>query len=286
MIIDSHTHLIPPDVIKNWSHYVNRDATFAELFHQSSKTSTAEQLIEAMNKHGIAISVVLGMGWTDNSLNEYVNDYLIESFRKYPDRIVPVTGIVPSSGNQGIYEAERCVSAGSRGFGEIHAYSQGNNLIDFDLMSPYIVMLEEYDYPLIVHGSEPVGHQYPGKGNTGPNVLESFVKKFPNVKIVLAHWGAGLPFYELMPEISSTFTNVFYDSAATTLLYREKVFEVVEKIAGPKRILFGSDYPLVQPKEIIGQIIRSDFKPDVKSLILSDNAIERFSIDFYKHSKL
>ena len=130
MIIDSHTHLIPPDVIKNWSHYANRDATFAELFHRSSKTSTAEQLLEAMNNHGIAKSVVLGMGWTDNSLNEYVNDYLLESFHKYPDKIVPVTGIAPSSGNQGIYEAERCLSAGSRGFGEIHAYSQNYNLID------------------------------------------------------------------------------------------------------------------------------------------------------------
>ncbi len=286
MIIDSHTHLIPPDVIKNWSHYANRDATFAELFHRSSKTSTAEQLLEVMNNHGIAKSVVLGMGWTDNSLNEYVNDYLLESFHKYPDKIVPVTGIVPSSGNQGIYEAERCLSAGSRGFGEIHAYSQNYNLIDFDLMAPYIVMLGEYDYPLIVHGSEPVGHQYPGKGNTGPDILENFVGKFPNSKIVLAHWGAGLPFYELMPEISSNFTNVFYDSAATTLLYEEKIFEIVEKIAGPKRILFGSDYPLVQPKEIIGQIIRSGLKPDVKSSIMSDNAIELFSIDFENRLKL
>ena len=147
-------------------------------------------------------------------------------------------------------------------------------------------MLGEYDYPLIVHGSEPVGHQYPGKGNTGPDILENFVGKFPNSKIVLAHWGAGLPFYELMPEISSNFTNVFYDSAATTLLYEEKIFEIVEKIAGPKRILFGSDYPLVQPKEIIGQIIRSGFKPDVKSSIMSDNAIELFSIDFENHLKL
>ncbi len=285
MIIDSHTHLIPPDVIKNWSHYIKKDATFAELFRRNSKTSTAEQLIEAMKREDIAVSVVLGMGWTDSSLNKYVNDYLLESYQKYPDKIVPVTGIVPTSGNQGIYEAERCLSEGSRGFGEIHAYSQSNILIDSDLMDPYTVMLEERDYPLIVHGSEPVGHQYRGKGNTGPTALESFVEKFPNVKIILAHWGAGLPFYELMPEISSTFANVFYDSAATTLLYSEKVFEIVEKVVGPKRILFGSDYPLVQPKEIIGQISRSGFKPDVKSLILSNNASELFSINFDKHLK-
>ena len=83
MIIDSHTHLIPPDVIENWSHYVSRDATFAELFHRSSKTSTAEQLIEAMNKHGIAISVVLGMGWTDNSLNEYVKQNKFQRMRRH-----------------------------------------------------------------------------------------------------------------------------------------------------------------------------------------------------------
>jgi len=51
------------------------------------------------------------------------------------------------------------------------------------------------------------------------------------LKIVCAHWGGGLPFYALMPEVGKSFTNVFFDTAATVFLYQPQIFEQVSQIS-------------------------------------------------------
>jgi predicted TIM-barrel fold metal-dependent hydrolase len=75
--------------------------------------------------------------------------------------------------------------------------------------------------------------------------------------VVLAHWGGGLPFYELMPEVHAVTRNVVYDSAATTYLYRQPVFEHVTALAGSDRVLFASDYPILRQDRLLRRVERS-----------------------------
>ena len=277
MIVDGHTHILPLEITENLSKYTKTDSTLNELFNPRSKTSTAEALIKSMDEQGIEISVVMGMGWTDHSLNQYVNDYLLESATKYPKRLIPVTGIIPSGDSKGIYEAERCVGRGARGIGEIHASNQGINLGEHSLMEPFMKLADSKKLPVVIHCSEPVGHQYPGKGITYPETIEKFVSDFPQSSIILAHWGGGLPFYLLMREVEIAFSNVYFDTAATNLLYNPRVFQVVEKICSSNKILFGSDYPLVSPDRILKQIDNSDFDLLTKKQIKSLTALKLFS---------
>ena len=276
MIVDSHTHILPLEITKNLSKYSKNDSTLNELFNPRSKTSTAEALIDCMDEHGIEISVVMGMGWTDHSLNQYVNDYLLESSSKYPDRLIPVTGIIPSGEPKAIYEAERCVIRGSRGIGEIHTTNLGVDLGKHSLMEPFMQLANTENIPVVIHCSEPVGHKYSGKGTTYPKTVGEFVSNFPQSEIILAHWGGGLPFYLLMPEVDATFSNVYFDTAATNLLYDPRIFQVVEKICGSNKILFGSDYPLVNPNVILKQIDRSGFDTLTKRQIKSLTALKLF----------
>ena len=67
-------------------------------------------------------------------------------------------------------------------------------------------------------GSEPVGHAYAGKGDTFPGELLAMAQRFPNARIVGAHWGGGLPFYAHMPEVREALANVWFDSAASPFL--------------------------------------------------------------------
>jgi predicted TIM-barrel fold metal-dependent hydrolase len=99
--------------------------------------------------------------------------------------------------------------------------------------------------PLMLHSSEPVGHRYPGKGTATPDRLLEFISVNPDLKIVLAHWGGGLPFYELMPEVAEQTRNVVYDTAASTYLYRADVFQTVLGIVGVERVMWGSDHPVL-----------------------------------------
>ena len=279
MIVDSHTHILPPDVVSDMPKFMSRDKTLCNLFRNGSRVSTAETLLNSMNQNKIDYSIVMGMGWSDYSFNQYVNEYLIESQIKSGGRLVAITGITPQHGDTGIYEAERCIASGSHGFGEVHLSEQKMAGKPFDFLEPYMSMLLTAEFPLVVHSSEPVGHLYQGKGQTNPQELEKLVQFFPNNKMVLAHWGGGLLFYEMMKEMKELMGNVFYDTAATPLLYNYKIFNVALEIVGANKILSGSDYPLLKQKTIFEQINNSDVGSGEKLSMLGQVAARVFKIN-------
>ena len=66
MIIDTHTHILPPSFRTERSKYIARDATLKELFADADTSlATAEELITAMDEAEVDISIVSGIGWTD-----------------------------------------------------------------------------------------------------------------------------------------------------------------------------------------------------------------------------
>ena len=279
MIVDSHTHILPPDVVSDMPKFMSRDKTLCNLFRNGSRVSTAETLLNSMNQNKIDYSIVMGMGWSDYSFNQYVNEYLIESQVKSGGRLVAITGITPQHGDIGIYEAERCIASGSHGFGEVHLSEQKMAGKPLDFLEPYMSMLLTAEFPLVVHSSEPVGHLYQGKGQTNPQELEKLVQFFPNNKMVLAHWGGGILFYEMMKEMKELMGNVFYDTAATPLLYNYKIFNVALEIVGANKILSGSDYPLLKQKTIYEQINNSDVGSGEKLSMLGQVAAKVFKIN-------
>jgi len=117
-----------------------------------------------------------------------------------------------------------------------------------------------------------VGHEYVGKGNITPDVLYRFIAKFPDLPIVCSHWGGGLPFYALMPEVATALEDVFFDTAASPFLYRPEVFRHVAEIVGVDKILFGSDYPLMPQSRVIKQVRSLDMGEEAEGLILGGNA--------------
>jgi predicted TIM-barrel fold metal-dependent hydrolase len=133
----------------------------------------------------------------------------------------------------------------------------------------------------MLHTTEPVGHAYPGKGTATPDRLLAFLLAFPRLRVVAAHWGGGLPFYELMPEVATAAANVVYDSAASTYLYRHQVFRTVLDLVGPGRVLFASDYPVLRQDRFLRRTLAAGLSPEEFELVLGDNArrIYRLPLD-------
>ena len=272
-IIDFHTHIYPDWLRSNRESYLKQDITFGELFsHPKSKMVTADELINEMNKQNIDHSVVMGIGWTNISLAQKVNDYIIEAIHRYPNRLTGFAGINPAWGKTAIREIERCFKSGMRGIGELHPYSQGFDITDKLTMSPMMEIIQNNNMLLTTHASEPVGHLYQGKGDTRPEILYQFISEYPQASIICAHWGGGLPFYGLMPEIKTQLSNTYFDSAASPYLYDNKIFETIVKILGSAHCLFGSDFPLIKTNRIVRQIQCSDLSESEKSDLLSNNA--------------
>ena len=145
MIIDFHTHIFPPCVRKHRESYINRDATFSELYSDPAiRMATAEDLIEAMDEDGVDRSVVMGIGWVDPGLAREVNDYIIESTQRYAGRLVGFGGLNPVWKAKAVREAERCAQSGLRGIGELHPTSQGFDLGDMRTMASIVEVLLEH----------------------------------------------------------------------------------------------------------------------------------------------
>ena len=273
MIIDFHTHVFSPQIKKKRNEYIDSDPCFAILYSDpNAKLATADELVASMDEAGVDISVILNIGWTTHELCVETNDYILESIARYPKRLIGFCAVQPRSYDAAIAEIERCAKGGIRGVGELRPDMQLFDLMDEEVMKPVIEVLKKYKLILLTHASEPVGHDYPGKGAITPDMLYPFIADFPDITTVCAHWGGGLPFYALMPEVKKAMSNVFFDTAASPFLYNPQVYNLVTQLVGGDRILFGSDYPLLPQSRVLNEIRSLDMSEETKNLILSGNA--------------
>ena len=280
MIVDFHTHIFPPQVKENRQKYVDADPCFAQLYsNPKAKLVTADELIASMDEAGVDVSVILNIGWMKHELCVETNDYIMESIARYPKRLVGFCAVQPRLPELAARELERCVKSGIKGVGElrpdVQLFDPGNR----EMMAPIVEVMVKHKLILLTHASEPVGHLYPGKGTITPDKLYSFITSVPELSIVCAHWGGGLPFYVLMPEVKKAMTKVYFDTAASPLLYSLEVYHQVIELVGADKILFGSDYPLLGQRRIIEEIRSLELDEEVKAQLLGGNAKRLLGIE-------
>jgi uncharacterized protein len=274
VLVDFHTHVFPAWLRERRDEYIKYDPCFSLLYSRpEAKMATAEELLTSMDEAGIEMSVMLNIGWVSHEMCVKTNDYIMESASRHPTRLVGFCAVQPVAGDAAVAELKRCAAAGARGIGELRPDTQGFALADSAIMKPFVDAALQQDLIFLTHSSEPVGHEYAGKGTVTPDVLYPFILAFPGLKIVCAHWGGGLPFYALMPEVEKALANVFFDTAATVFLYKPEVFEHVSRVIGNDRILFGTDYPLMRQNRVIAQIQSTRLPDQDKAGILGANAL-------------
>ena len=270
--IDFHIHITPPEISADWRRYAEKEPYF-ELLSRSprNKFASAPEIISALDAAAFDAGVVFGFAFKDMGLCRYVNDYVIESVKQYPDRLIGFM-VAPLCSAELEKELERCHAAGLRGVGELFPQGQGFDIADTRQTAALATFCTEFDMPVLIHANEPIGHEYPGKTNTSLRELEQFIAHNAGLKIVLAHWGGGLLFYETMPEMREKCRNVYYDTAASPLLYDTSIYRAASAIGLNEKILFGSDFPLLPHSRYTDALAASGISPHERELILGGNA--------------
>jgi predicted TIM-barrel fold metal-dependent hydrolase len=285
MIIDAHIHMYSPEVHQDplgWARRADEPYWALLTTDRPGRPSiqgwaTVERLLSDMDQAGIDRAVMQGMYWQHLETCVAQNNWTIEWCRQHPARLMGFAVVQPKAGDRALDEVRRAIDAGLRGLGEMLPYAQGYHMRDPDFLR-IVELLIELDVPLCLHVSEPVGHVYPGKSTTSLEDYYWLATEYPELKLILAHWGGLLPFYELMKGVK--LKNVYYDTAATPLLYRGDVYQAVVNVVGPEKILYGSDYPLLiypsQEKEpgfarLLGEIRGSGLTPHELDLVLGGN---------------
>lgn len=279
-IIDSHTHVFPPEVRERPSSVEEEEAMFHLMFgHGRSRMVGPGMMLEEMDTAGVDMAVLCPFPWMTTERCRENNDYLLEVAAAHPDRFLAFAIANPRHGKRAVEEARRCLEAGARGLGEIHAEPQGFDLADEETMAPLMKTALEFDVPLLLHVNEPVGHLYPGKGPITPREVHRLIEAFPEVRLILAHWGGGLPFYELMPEVAELCANVCYDTAASPYLYRSEIYRLAAAAAGEHKILFATDYPLLPYDRTLADARAGMADDTLLKAVLGGNAARLLHVD-------
>ena len=93
-----------------------------------------------------------------------------------------------------------------------------------------------------------------------------------------AHWGGGLPFYALMPEVKKALGQVYFDSAASPYLYSPQIYTEIAALVGDQQVLFGSDYPLLTPRRLLRDIDSLHLPESTRNQLLYANAASLLGI--------
>lgn len=205
------------------------------------------------------------------------NDYVLDSVARFSGRLIGFCTVQPDSPGAAA-EIERCFRGGARGVGEMRPDTAMPGSAA-DSLAPIADVIREHGLPLLVHASEPVGHHYQGKGQFTPGKLYSLITAFPALTLVCAHWGGGLPFYALMPEVQRAMANVYFDTAASPFLYNSRVYAEVTRLVGADKVLFGTDWPLLRQSRLLREIDGLGLPAEAREKMLSGNARRLLGLD-------
>jgi len=279
VLIDAHTHIFPPEVAEQKHNHLERDGWFGQLYRAPRAVlASAQDLLRSMDRNGVDVSVAVSFGWRDARIGRLCAEYMLAASVASSGRILPLAYVQPADGMTAVKQLERDLAGGFRGVGELMPDGQGFSLDDHELLAPLLHLATEANAPVLVHVSEPVGHQYPGKGNVSVAAMWRLARTFPDVCFIAAHWGGGLLFYELMPEVHDDLKHVWYDTAATSYLYHPRIFRAALDLVDQQKLLFASDYPILRQGPLLRSIRALDVAEDAIAGILGGHAAALFNV--------
>ena len=295
MIIDAHTHVFPASVRERREALLASEPAFAEVYADpGAAMATAGELLAHMDRAGVDRAIICNFAWHDDALIDETNDYILGAAATSSGRLIPfVTPPLAGAGRHGGVDADEAVaqrtgdprakvrqlaSDGARGFGELRPASSGYALANSDEADLLIWASSAYDMPLLVHASEPVGHHYSGKVGGPLDDLYAFLALAPSVTVIGAHWGGGLPFYTLMPEVKAAAGNLYVDTAASHLLYHPRIFRTMIDLVGVSKIFWGSDFPLATQVKDLERLHGAGLDEDEFAAIAGDNVAALLSL--------
>ena len=266
-IIDCHTHCFPEAASTDphaWAQAQN-ESHWLKLVAPEGRPSiqgwaNMDEHREAMKTAGVSRSVLLGWYWENEVTCRWQNEAIAAWLGKCPDRFIGYAAIQPNtSAPKVIQQLEDARELGFCGVGELHMGVQGFNShsLGWQALAEWCTA---HNWPVNLHVTEAAGIPQPGSCQTPLNEFVNMAIASPDLRLILAHWGGGLAFYEHNPRLRKILKNVYYDTAASPLLYQPSIFRSIINSVGADKVLYGSDYPLrVYPKR--------QKKPDMSGFI-------------------
>jgi predicted TIM-barrel fold metal-dependent hydrolase len=199
----------------------------------------------------------------------------------HSDVLIPFGSVDPARGAAAVRLARRLVEQhGVRGF-KLHPSLQAFHPND-RAVYPLYEAFSELGVPVVVHsGQTGIGAGLPGGRGvklrySHPLLIDDVAADFPELTIVLAH--AGMPWHDSAVSVALHKANVFLDLSGWLPRYLPApLIRSINSIIRHK-VLFGTDFPLLTPDRWLADFDTLEIKPEVRPLILKENAIRMLGL--------
>ena len=271
--IDIHTHVEADD----HGHHAYDDELIAatkQYFKLDSEVTTVDSVAEHYRQRNTAAVVFTIDSQTVSGHPPNSVENLIEGATRNNDVLIPFGTVDPLTGDRAVRGVRRQVELGVKGF-KFHPSLQGFEPND-RAYYPLYETLQELGVPALFHtGQTGIGAGLPGGRGiklrySAPMLLDDVAADFPGLTIIMAH--PSVPWQDEAISIATHKANVYIDLSGWSPKYFPP--QLVRAAGGllKRKVLFGSDFPLIAPDRWLRDFEALDLKPEVRPLILKDNA--------------
>ena len=242
---------------------------------------TIPDYIKKMDQAGIERSLLIAVRAGDIRVPESFEipyERVYDVCSRNPDRFSGLAGVDPFRGMEGFNDLE--VADKEYGFVGAHLYPHWCELPpNHRKYYPYYAKCCELGIPIMMQ----VGHnliysknrRLPSVGK--PIYLDQVAIDFPELKLIGIH--IGIPWTEEMISMCWKHENVYTAGDAYAPKYWPEAFIHYANSYGKHKVMFGTDWPVIDPIRAVDEFNNLNFKDSSKELVLRENAMRVFNLD-------
>ena len=271
--IDVHVHLHPAETSAV-------DEAAEKYFGKSDAPQGGDALAEYYRSRNIGC-IVFAVDEQLTGRRQVTNDEVLAFASKHADVAMAFVSIDPHRGEAGVQEARRLIATGLvRGL-KLHPPIQQffpNEKIAY----PLYEVFAEAKLPVLFHtGHSGIGTGMPGGGGVRlkyghPMPIDDVAVDFPDMPIILAH--PSFPWQDEAISMCLHKPEIYIDLSGWSPKYFSPTLVQYANTLLKRKVLFGSDYPLITPDRWLADFAKIDIREDVRPLILKENAKRLFNL--------
>ncbi|MBN3868383.1 amidohydrolase family protein [Gluconobacter kondonii] len=285
-LIGIEEHFLTTEVKDAWSAIGLEAADPSVAFHGGPLgkrlADLAEERLSLMDETGLDVQVLSlttpslhDLGPDSVDLARRVNDAVAEAVARHPDRFQALATLPVASPDEAALELERCVR--TLGFkGTMLCGRVGHRNLDHADLLPIFQSAAALKAPILLHPRAPekcvrdayysgfspqvdaafscfgLGWHYDAGIQFLRLVLAGHFDRFPNLQVILGHWGELILFYaerianiDRVSGLKQSMTTYFRRNLSVTAsgIYLPHYLEQAARIVGYDRLMFSADYP-------------------------------------------
>ena len=197
---------------------------------------------------------------------------------EYPDRFYGLAGIDPFDGMEGVRAFEDAVQ--NMGFIGAQLYPHWYELApDHAKYYPFYAKCCELDVPIQMQVGQSMVYskEYRTRSVGQPITLDAVACDLPELKLIGIH--LGIPWHDEMISMAWKHENIYIGCDAHRPKYWPKSFTHYVNSYGQDKVIFGTDFPVLDFKKTTDDINEIGFKPEVRRKLMRDNAIRIYGLD-------